>query len=177
MKNNLISLLDTVFPNVNRLFTSPARIDGGEKWVDFVAKFWHCECISEHSEKAFTNKYQRWCKKPGCNFSTAKAHSIYAAVCEHIGCMPKCNTTKLLVDQAVAQLRATSAVFAALKNEMQTLASQLPDYSVVIGMFGVGDTLGPQLMAEIGDVRRFHHKQSFSSFCRCGCTSLSVWHF
>ena len=145
--------------------------------MDFVAKFWHCECISEHSEKAFTNKYQRWCKKPGCNFSTAKAHSIYAAVCEPIGCMPKCNTTKLLVDQAVAQLRATSAVFAALKNEMQTLASQLPDYSVVIGMFGVGDTLGPQLMAEIGDVRRFHHKQSFSSFCRCGCTSLSVWHF
>ena len=63
LKNNLISLLDTVFPNVNRLFSSPARADGSEKWVDFVAAFWHFKCVSECSEKAFVNKYQRWCRK------------------------------------------------------------------------------------------------------------------
>ena len=55
LKNNLISLLDTVFPNVNRLFLSPIRGDGSEKWVDFVAEFWHCRCVSEKSEKVFTN--------------------------------------------------------------------------------------------------------------------------
>ena len=55
LKNNLISLLDTVFPNVNRLFSSPVRGDGSEKWVDFVAEFWHCRCVSEKSEKTFTN--------------------------------------------------------------------------------------------------------------------------
>ena len=42
-KNNLISLLDTAFPDANRLFSSPARADGSEKWVDFVASFCHCE--------------------------------------------------------------------------------------------------------------------------------------
>ena len=31
LKNNLISLLDTAFPDANRLFTSPARADGSEK--------------------------------------------------------------------------------------------------------------------------------------------------
>ena len=36
LKNNLISLLDTVFPNVNRLFSSPIRGDGSEKWVDLL---------------------------------------------------------------------------------------------------------------------------------------------
>lgn len=40
LKNNLISLLDTAFPNVNRLFSSPPRADGSEEWVDFVASFW-----------------------------------------------------------------------------------------------------------------------------------------
>ena len=45
LKNNLISLLDTTFPDANRLFTSPPRADGSEKWVDFVATFWHCECV------------------------------------------------------------------------------------------------------------------------------------
>ena len=32
LKNNLISLLDTAFPDANRLFTSPPRTDGSEKW-------------------------------------------------------------------------------------------------------------------------------------------------
>lgn len=31
LKNNLISLLDTTFPDANRLFTSPPRADGSEK--------------------------------------------------------------------------------------------------------------------------------------------------
>lgn len=164
LKNNLISLLDTTFPNANRLFNSPARADGSEKWVDFVAEFWHCECICRHSEKAFVNKYQRWCRKNGYNFSEEKARAIYSEAGGHIGVMPKSVTTKLLVEQAVAQLRATSAALAALKLEMQSLASQLPEYPVVMGMFGVGPALGPQLIAEIGDVRRFYSKKALVAY-------------
>jgi len=164
LKNNLISLLDTVFPNANRLFSSPIRGDGSEKWVDFVAEFWHCKCVCERSERAFINKYQRWCRKHGYNFSETKAQTIHAVASGHIGVMPKSETTKLLVEQAVAQLRATSAALAALKHEMQTLASQLPEYPVVMDMFGVGPTLGPQLIAEIGDVRRFYSKKALVAY-------------
>ena len=164
LKNNLISLLDTVFPNVNRLFSSPIRGDGSEKWVDFVAEFWHCRCVSEKSQKAFTNKYQRWCRKHGYNFSEAKAHTIHAETCGHIDVIPKSETTKLLVEQAVSQLRATSTALAALKHEMQSLASQLPEYPVVMDRFGVGPTLGPQLIAEIGDVRRFYSKKALVAY-------------
>lgn len=78
--------------------------------------------------------------------------------------MPKSETIKLLVVQAVSQLRATSAALAALKQEMHILASQLPKYSIVIGMFGVGLALGPQLMAEIGDVRRLHSKKALVAY-------------
>ena len=164
LKNNLISLLDTVFPNANRLFSSPIRGDGSEKWVDFVAEFWHCRCVSEKSQGAFTNNYQRWCRKHGYNFNEAKAHTIHAEASGHIGVMPKSETTKLLVEQAVAQLRATSAALIALKREMLTLAAQLPEYPVVMGMFGVGPTLGPQLIAEIGDVRRFYSKKALVAY-------------
>ena len=164
LKNNLISLLDTVFPNANRLFSSPIRGDGSEKWVDFVAEFWHCRCVSEKSKKEFTNKYQRWCRKHGYNFSEAKAHTIHAEANGHIGVMSKSETTKLLMEQAVSQLRATSAALAALKQEMQTLASMLPEYPVVMDMFGVGPTLGPQLVAEIGDVRRFYSKKALVAY-------------
>lgn len=57
LKNNLISLLGTASPDVNRLFTSPAKADVSEKWVDFVAAFPHCECVCGLPEKAFTTKY------------------------------------------------------------------------------------------------------------------------
>ena len=164
-KNNLVSLLDTTFPNANRLFHSPARADGSEKWVAFVAEFWHCECIRERAEKVFMTKYQRWCKKQGYNFRKEKARSIYNEACGCVGVMPKSSSTaRLLVEQAVSQLKATSSALAALKKEMQTLAAQLPEYPVVMEMFGVGPTLGPQLMAEIGDVRRFHSKKALVAY-------------
>lgn len=47
---------------------------------------------------------------------------------------------------------------------MQTLASQLPEYPVVMKMFGVGPALGPQLIAEIGDVRRFHSEKALVAY-------------
>ena len=164
LKNNLISLLDTAFPDANRLFSSPPRADGSEKWVDFVASFWHCECVCNLSERAFTAKYQKWCKKHGYNFSEDKALNIYASACGHFGVMPKTDTAKLLVHQAVSQLQAISTALALLKQEMQSLASSLPEYPVVMKMFGVGPALGPQLMAEIGDVRRFHSKKALVAF-------------
>lgn len=164
LKNNLISLLDTAFPDANRLFTSPTRADGSEKWVDFISTFWHCECVCGLSEKAFTAKYQKWCKRHGYNFSQDKALDIYASACGHFSVMPKNDTTKILVEQAVSQLQATSAALAALRNEMQSLAASLPEYPIVMGMFGVDPALGPQLMAEIGDVRRFHSKKALVAF-------------
>lgn len=76
----------------------------------------------------------------------------------------KTDTTKFLVNQAVLQLMAASSNLAALRQKMQSLASTLPEYFVVMEKFGVGLALGPQLMAEIGDVRRFKSKKSLVAF-------------
>ena len=164
LKNNLISLLDTTFPSINRLFSSPIRADGREKWLDFVETFWHCECVSKLSENTFTAKYQKWCQRNGYNFSQAKAQELHSFARSCITSLPKNETTRLLVKQAIIQLQATSSALAALKQEMNSLAEQLPEYPVVMGMFGVGPALGPQLIAEIGDVRRFHSKKALVAF-------------
>lgn len=47
---------------------------------------------------------------------------------------------------------------------MNELASTLPEYPVVMDMNGVGATLGPQLIAEIGDVSRFTHREALTAF-------------
>lgn len=35
-KANLIALLDNTYPGINKLFDSPVRDDGSEKWVDYA---------------------------------------------------------------------------------------------------------------------------------------------
>lgn len=92
------------------------------------------------------------------------ALDIYAAACGHFGVMPKTDTAKLLVEQAVAQLCTILAALATLKQEIQSLAASLQEYPVVMMLFGVGPALGPQLMAEIGAVRRFHSKKALVAF-------------
>ena len=47
---------------------------------------------------------------------------------------------------------------------MTRLASQLPEYETVRAMYGVGETTAAQLMAEIGDVRRFPRRSSIVGF-------------
>lgn len=163
-KNNLISLLDKVFPAANKLFTSPVRLDGSQKWIDFVAAFWHCDCVSNLSERAFITRYQRWCAKHRYQFSRDKANAIHSFSLNCVAVLVKSDVVKLLVDSAVSQLRASSAALAALRKQMQSLASSLPEYPVVMNMFGVGPATGPQLMAEIGDVRRFHSKKALVAF-------------
>ena len=66
--------------------------------------------------------------------------------------------TKFIVRQAVNQVNTASAAVEELRTRMNDIASQLPEYPVVLAMKGVGTSLGPQLMAEIGDVTRFEHK-------------------
>ena len=164
MKNNLIALLDVTFPDANRLFNSPRRADGSEKWLDFVETFWHCQCVYGLTTAAFSKKYQKWCRKHGYNFSEEKALDIYASACGRICVMPKTNASEFMMKQAISQLQTISKTLAALQQQMQALAEKLPEYPIVMQMFGVGPTLGPQLMAEIGDVRRFHSKKALVAF-------------
>ena len=165
LKNNLIALLDQTFPDVNKLFTSqPRKSDGHEKWVDFALKFWHCECVCGISEKQFKDKYERWCKRNGYHYSNYKAEDIYIEACGNVGLLPKCESTKVLITQAIIQLQAIEETLSTLKNEMQKLSSSLPEYDTVMSLYGVGEVLGPQLIAEIGDVTRFKSKKSLVAF-------------
>ncbi len=162
--NNLIALLEQSFPGIRSLFDSPVRSDGSQKWVDFVETFWHLDCVSRLSLNAFTERYHKWCSRHGYNFTEAKAAQIHTHARQRIALVPKSDITKLLVKEAVAQLNTVSHTVEVYRAEMNRLAAQLPEYETVMAMFGVGTSVGPQLMAEIGDVRRFAHQKSLVAF-------------
>ena len=68
------------------------------------------------------------------------------------------------IKQAVEQLNTASRTVEELRALMNEMAAKLPEYPIVMAMKGVGPSLGPQLMAEIGDVTRFTHKTAITAF-------------
>ena len=135
--------------------------------VDFTTKFWHQECVCGCAEKSFANQYRKWCTKAGYRFNETKAASICAHAAAQVNTLPMSDAIKCLVILAASQLNTIIATLSVIQNEMLTLASKLPEFPVVpvvMKMFGVGPVLVPQLIAEIGDVRRLHHKQSSVAF-------------
>ena len=164
MKNNLIGLIDQTYPGANAYFDSPAREDGSQKWVDFIDTYWHVDCVRKLSLTAFIDHYQKWCSRKKYNFSKSKAEEIYGKAKELIPVLPKDSFTKRIIKQAVGQLNAASQTVEQLRSLMNETASKLPEYPAVMAMKGVGPSLGPQLMAEIGDVTRFTHKGAITAF-------------
>lgn len=164
MKNNLIALIDQTFPGANDFFESPVRSDGSQKWVDFIDTYWHVDCVRSKSLSAFSAHYQKWCKRKGYNFSATKAEAIYNTAADLIAVFPKNDATKHLIRHAVSMLNSASEAVESIRAEMNRIASSLPEYPIVMAMNGVGPTLGPQLMAEIGDVSRFEKRSSLTAF-------------
>ena len=163
-KNNLISLLDMTYPGVSSLFTSPTREDGSEKWVDFAASFWHVDCVRKAGLKTFTERYRAFCRREGYNFSETKARELFEASRELVAVFPREKAYKDLIEMSIRQLRTVTETIARIRSEMNELASMLPEYDTVMAMCGVGKTLGPQLIAEIGDVSRFTHREAITAF-------------
>ena len=164
MKNNLIAPVDQTYPGANSFFDSSARDDGHQKWVDFVYTYWPVDRVRVMSLNAFTKDFQKWCKRAGYNSSPSKAEEVYEASADLIAVLPKDDMTKMLIRQAADAPNAVSAAVEALRLKMNKTAAKLPEYPVVMGMRGVGPSLGPQLIAEIGDVTRFAKRGSLIAF-------------
>ena len=165
ISNNLIALLDATFPGANTFFDSTKNYrDGHQKWVDFVYTYWHVDCVRRKSRKAFTEHYQKWCKHKDYLFSPKKANEIYDKASDLIAVFPKDENTKMIIREAVNTLNSISATVENLRFEMNSLASQMPEYPIVMAMNGVGASLGPQLIAEIGDVTRFTKRGALTAF-------------
>ena len=164
LKHNLIGIIDQTYSGVNTYFDSPARSDGSQKWVDFATTYWHVDCVRKMSLNAFTDHYRQWCKRKKYNFSRSKTEEIYGATKKLVPVLPKDELTKLIIKQAVDQLNTAFTAVELLRTLMNETAAKLPEYPVVMNMNGVGPSLGPQLIAEIGDVTRFTQKDAITAF-------------
>lgn len=161
----LTHLLDYTMPGIKTLLKGWNETNGKDKLSDFVEEYWHFDNITKKSEKQFLNSYIKWAEKKGYHQSQDKAQKIYSLAQESIPTLSS-NTpsVKMLVQEAVRVLREVDTTLMKILTQMQSLSKTLPEYLVVRAMGGVGDVLAPKLIAEIGDVRRFHNGKALIAY-------------
>lgn len=154
----LTHLLDYTMPGIKTLLKGWNETNGKDKLSDFVEEYWHYDNITKKSEKQFVNSYLKWAEKKGYHQNQDKAAKIYALAKEGIPTLSSSTlSVKMLVQEAVRVLREVDNTLMTILTQMQELAKTLPEYPIVRAMGGVGNVLAPKLIAEIGDVRRFHN--------------------
>ena len=164
-KVNLTDMLDRTMPGIKLLLKSSIRTTGKNKLCDFVEKFWHCDVITSMSENKFVSEYIKWAKKKGYHPNETKAKSLHANALECIPTLPsKSPSTKMLVLEAAKAVSNVETTLATILTQMSELAKTLPEFSVVRAMSGVGDVLAPRIIAEIGDIRRFHSSSALIAY-------------
>ncbi len=164
-KVSLGNLLDRTMPGIKTLLNNRPDKPEKDKLNDFIKEYWHYDNITKKSEKQFINSYLKWTQKKGYRHSEAKAKQIYALAQESIPTLPSNNaSTKMLLLEAVRVLSTIDKTLHIILTQMQELARTLKEYDVVRDMPGVGDTLAPRLIAEIGDIRRFHNKKALIAY-------------
>lgn len=161
----LTNILDRTMPKIKTLLKNRCDNPEMDKLNDFVEEYWHFDNITSKSEEEFIESYLEWAKNKGYHQSKAKAISIYALAKEGIPTLSsKKPLTKIMVLESVRVLKEIDKTLNKILTQMQEIAKSLKEYSVVRAMNGVDDKLAPRLMAEIGDVRRFHSGKALIAY-------------
>ena len=164
-KVNLTNLLDRTMPGVKPLLRSQSEHSNQDKLCAVVFRYWHFDNIIRFSENRFVKDFTCWAKKKGFYANEKKANAIYSLAKQGITTLSsQLRSTKLLIQEAVRILSEIETTLTAILTDMKNLAQNLPGYSVVLAMPGIGPTLAVRLVAEVGDVRRFHSASALVAY-------------
>jgi hypothetical protein len=148
-------------PNIKSLLSDSKS---NNKLTDFVKRYWHFENIREMGKSRFVADYCKWAKKQGYHKNEGKANDIFTLSVNSIPTLPNTLSTKITVLETVRVLQELEKSRDTILSHMKVLAKTLPEYSVVFDMAGIGETLAPRIIAEIGDVRRFHSRNALIAY-------------
>ena len=152
-KINLGNLLDQAMPGIKTLLHSENRTN---KYLHVVERYWHFGNILQMGETTFIDDFCEWGKKQRYLKNEAIAKRLYALAQSGITTLPVSDTTKCVIFEAVKMALESEKSKDSIMLRMQELARTLPEHETVLAMGGVGPVLAPRLIAEIGDVCRFH---------------------
>lgn len=163
-KVQLLNLLDETMPGITGILPLKSRDPDNCVLLLFIKRFESFDNIRKMGKTRFLKSYETLVKKTKDRFSGSKGLALYELAMNSITTRGENPLATMVQNQCVnlvseAQKSADSIIL-----QMQNIAETIPEYKILRAMHGVGDRLGPVILAEIGDIRRFHSGKALNAY-------------
>ena len=164
LKVQLINMLDQTMPGITKVFALKSRDPEKCALLLFIKRYKSFDEIQRIGKTRFLSTYATLRKKTPDKYAPKKGLEIYELARDSITTRGEDPYIWGAQDQCVELLATAQNAADEIITQMQNIAQTIPEYKVLRAMNGVGDRLGPVILAEIGDIRRFHSAKALNSF-------------
>ena len=164
LKIQLINMLDQTMPGITKILALKSRDPEKCALLLFIKRYKSFDEIQRIGKTRFLSTYATLMKKAPDRYAPKKGLEIYELARDSITTRGEDPYIWAAQDQCVDLLATAQNAADEIIMQMQNIAETIPEYKVLRAMNGVGDRLGPVILAEIGDIRRFHSAKALNSF-------------
>ena len=164
LKVQLINLLDQTMPGITKILALKSRNPEKSALMLFIKRYKSFDEIQRMGKTRFLSTYATLMKKTTDRYAPQKGLAIYELARDSITTRGEDPYIWSAQDQCVDLLATAQNAADEIITQMQNISETIPEYKVLRAMNGVGDRLGPVILAEIGDIRRFHSGKALNSF-------------
>ena len=164
LKVQLINMLDQTMPGITKILALKSRDPEKCALLLFIKRYKSFDEIQRIGKTRFLSTYATLMKKTPDRYAPKKGLEIYELARDSITTRGEDPYIWSAQDQCVDLLATAQNAADEIIAQMQNIAETIPEYKVLRAMNGVGDRLGPVILAEIGDIRRFHSAKALNSF-------------
>ena len=164
LKIQLINMLDQTMPGITKILALKSRDPEKCALLRFIKRYKSFDEIQRIGKTRFLSTYATLMKKTPDRYAPKKGLEIYELARDSITTRGEDPYIWAAQDQCVDLLATAQNAADEIIMQMQNIAETIPEYKVLRAMNGVGDRLGPVILAEIGDIRRFHSAKALNSF-------------
>ena len=163
-KVQLLDLLDQTMPGITSLLPLKSRDPDNCVLLRFVKRFKSFDMIRKMGKTRFLESFQLLVRKTKDRHAGTKGLRIYELALNSVTTRGDNPLTAMTQEQCVALISTSQKAADEINLQMRTIAETLPEYKVLRSMAGVGDRLGPVILAEIGNIRRFHSGKALNAY-------------
>ena len=163
-KVQLLDLLDQTMPGITSLLPLKSRDPDNCVLLRFVKRFKSFDMIRKMGKTRFLESFQLLVRKTKDRCAGTKGLRIYELALNSVTTRGDNPLMAMTQEQCVALISTSQKAADEINLQMRTIAETLPEYKVLRSMAGVGDRLGPIILAETGDIRRFHSGKALNAY-------------
>ena len=134
----------------------------------FIKKYKSFDYICKMGKSRFLDSYSRLVKKSRNRNASHLGLAIYELATSSITTNGENEYTVLAQTQCIDLVAEAQRSADCIIAQMQTIAETLPEYKILRNMPGVGERLGPLILAEIGNVSQEILKATIATYQNVG---------